>query len=138
MYLRLRRKKGYALIFICILMPIIIAIMGLCVDVGVILYYEARLMSATKFAALSASSNYVVVNKKIMIVEDQQAFVNNVLTTNFSDAQLVSFKVSGPKKEKYKCTVTTKTEVPLFFVGAIGLQKSKEIKEQYVAERRLK
>lgn len=127
----MNRKKGYAAILVCAMLPILIIIMGICIDIGDILYCEAKLMTATKLAAISASSNYINNKGSLEIVEDD-GFTQACLSENYAGSRLVNFQIDGDKKNE--CTIVGSAEVKCYFLNIIGVS-SKTIKQSYTITR---
>jgi Flp pilus assembly protein TadG len=128
------KKKGYAAILLVLLLPIIIMIMGICIDIGNMVYCEAKLMSAVKFAAISASSNYTVSNNQVIITDEQQDFVQTCLTKNYEGAMSKTFTVDAVKKNQ--CTVEATAEVKFYFLTIIKIN-SETIDQSYTVTRNL-
>lgn len=128
----LKNKSGNILILVCITLPIFIAMLGMCLDGSLVLYYQTRLMAATKFAAISASANYKVVGDKT-IINATQGQVVDALKTNFNEANLRSFTINSSSKNK--CTVVAETNVEFVFMKIFGL-KNKTLSESYTVTRK--
>lgn len=140
MKLSLNSNKGFIAVLICMMLPVIIALLGICIDGGILLYYDARLMSAAKFAAISATAFYDVTDGKAVLqgVNDSgPAFdaAKNALKMNFIDAQLYKFEINNTKKSE--CTVKAKVNVDFFFAKIFHVDGT-TIEEEYTAERVIK
>lgn len=142
MYIKnIPNNKGFVMAFICVALPIFLAMAGLMIDCGSIMFYKARLMTAVKFAAISATSNYEVVDEQI-VLRDNVSFVEEALHKNFQEANLTNFAIDPD--ENNLCTVEANAEVPLFFIPAFkeifedsedGIEKKIIISESYIARR---
>lgn len=129
-------NKGFVSVFFCISLPLIIAIMGFCIDGSLLLYYDARLMTATKFASISATSYYDIIDDKLVInATDAEDAAILALDENFEDAKLVNFTVDSDSQNE--CTVKAEVEVPFFFMKIFGV-KAKVISESYTSSRNIK
>ncbi|OOM80585.1 hypothetical protein CLPUN_12510 [Clostridium puniceum] len=120
-----KNNKGNTLVLVCAALPMLIGVIGLCIDGSLMVYYQTRLMAATKFAAVSASSHNKIVQEKTIInaTEDQ---VRSALIENFSQAKLISFTINPASKNK--CTVIAETEVNFVFMKMF-LTDSKDYKK---------
>lgn len=128
----LKNNKGNILVLVCIALPALIGVIGLCLDGSLMIYYQSKLMAATKFAAVSAASNYEIVDDKIIITATESE-VTTVLSENFSQAKLTSFNVSSISKNK--CTVIAETQVNFVFMKMFGIN-NKTLSESYSVTRK--
>lgn len=128
----LKNKAGNILVLVCVTLPIFIAMLGMCLDGSLVLYYQTKLMAATKFAAISASANNKVVSDKTIITGTQQEAAT-ALETNFSEAKLRSFTINSSSKNK--CTVVAETNVNFVFMRVFGI-KNKTLSESYTVTRK--
>jgi uncharacterized membrane protein len=136
-------NKGFAMAFICAALPIFLAIAGLVIDCGTIMLYKARLMTAVKFAAISATSNYYEHEGELLIRDDED-FVEEALHKNFKDARLTGFYIDPDENgERNVCQVKASAEAPLFFIPLLkeiyedseSIEKEITISESYIARR---
>ncbi|MFT8349075.1 TadE/TadG family type IV pilus assembly protein [Clostridium saccharoperbutylacetonicum] len=128
----LKNNKGNMLVLVCVALPVFIGIAGICLDGSLAIYYQTKLMAATKFAAISASShNYVVSGKTVINATQDQA--EAALKENFGAAKLRSFSIN--QSSKNKCTLVAETEVNFVFVKIFGVN-SKKISESYTVTRK--
>lgn len=128
----LKNNKGNILVLVCAVLPVLIGVVGVCLDGSLVIYYETKLMAATKFAAVSASSNYDIIKEKTVInaTEDQ---VKTALNENFNEAKLRSFSINSASKNK--CTVIAETNVNFVFMKIFGIN-SKTLSESYTVIRK--
>ena len=130
----INNNKGYVAIIFCFIMPVIIAILGICIDGSMIFYYQARLMTATKYAAISATTSNTKEDGNLIIIKDE-SFVERALEKNFDLAQIEGFIIDSTQKNK--CTLNTKAEIKLFFIPLIMENyKTITIHESYTAQRK--
>lgn len=130
-----RSNKGYTMVFVALMMPVIVAIMGFSIDGGLLLYYKAKLTTATKFAAISATSDYTVVGGQLQINEADN-FARSALEANLNDISLVDFDFKVTPSKKNECTLKASIEVPFVFMKILKIN-STIITESYTAERNL-
>lgn len=129
-------RNGYAAVFICLLMPLLLALAGICIDGAMLMYYEARLASATKFAAISATAFFEIADEEVQLIEGQaRTAAETALEENFSSAEMVSFEINDALKSS--CTVRAKVDVEFFFARLLHFDRT-TIEEVYTAERILK
>lgn len=133
----LKRNNGYITVFVCMLMPLFLALLGICIDGSIILYNDAKLMTATKFAAISATAFYDVKDGSVVLkgMNDSGAArdaATNALEKNFSGAWVYEFSINNSKKNE--CTVKAKVKVDFFFARIFHFD-STTIEEIYTAER---
>lgn len=129
---KLKGNKGNVLVVVCVALPVLMGVIGICLDGNLVIYNQTKLMAATKFAAISASSNNKIVNEKTIITatEDQ---ARNALLENYDQAKLRSFTISETSKNK--CTVVAETEVNFVFMKIFGIN-SKKLSESYTVTRK--
>ena len=129
---KFKNNKGNMLVLVCAALPVFIGIIGVCLDGSLVIYNQTKLMAATKFAALSASSYNTVIEEKTIInaTEDQ---ARSALVENFSGATLRSFSINSASKNK--CTVIAETDVNFVFMKVFGIN-SKKISESYTVTRK--
>lgn len=129
----IRNNRGYTTVLVCALIPLIIIVLGLCIDGTFIYYSQAKLMTATKYAAISATTLYREENDEIIIIEDRD-FIRACLKKNYDVAELDNFYID--EIDKNKCTLTTKAEIPLYFLPLLLKDKrSILLHESYTAQR---
>ena len=125
-------NKGNALILVSIILPILIMVIGVCLDGSLVLYSQSKLMAATKFAALSASShNKVIEDKTIINATEDEA--KSALLANYDKAKLKKFTID--ESSKNKCTVVAEVKVNFVFMKMFGIN-SKTINESYTVTRK--
>jgi len=127
----LKDNKGNVMILVCIALTTLIAIAGMCLEGGLLIYSKSKLMAATKLAAVSTSSYYVVGNGDVTITGSQND-AKNILSVNYAEAKLSDggFKLNGNK-------VTINTEVKInFVVMKIFNINNATIHESYTATRK--
>lgn len=125
-------EKGSAAVFFCLLLPVILAIAGMCIDGSYLLYKKAELGSATKFAAISATAFYHTENGRIIIDSDPaEGAAETTLKKNCTDAWINQFTI-----QENECTVDSALVVTFFFVRIFGIHDTR-INESYSACRRL-
>ncbi len=131
-----KSQKGITAILIAVAMPFIISVVGLCVDGGYLLYSKAKLMGATKFAAISATSYYTLEDDAIVLDYNKcSSAADNMLAINYKGSKRIGFDIdSSDEPKKIVCTVEAQADVPVFFMKIFGV-KSTPIKEGYTAER---
>ncbi len=134
----LRNRNGHSAIFLCIAMPLIIAVLGICIDGSLLLYYKARLMTATKLAAVSATSFYDIEDEQLAIdYASAEDVALRTLYQNFEDAVMTAFEVDNAQKNS--CRVDAQVEVPCYFMSimeAFGFEVAqKTLVESYTARR---
>lgn len=127
-----KNNKGNILVLFCIILPILLGAIGICLDGSLLVYNQTRLMAATKFAAVSASSYNKVVQGKT-IINATESKVNSALTENFSEARLRNFSINEASKNK--CTVIGEVKVNFVFMKMFGVE-SKTISESYTVTRK--
>ncbi len=127
------KNNGFTAVFVALAMPVIIAILGICLDGSILLYYDSKLTNAVKFAAISATSVNIQ-NEGALEITADNSFVQRVLINNLDGAILYEFTVDQQKKNQ--CTVKATYEVPFVFMKIFGFE-SKTILESYSAERNL-
>lgn len=128
----LKNNKGNMLVLVCAALPVLIGIIGVCLDGSLLVYYQTKLMAATKFAAVSASSyNKVISGKTIITATEDKA--KSALIENFSQAKLRSFSINSTSKNK--CTVIAETDVNFVFMKMFGIN-SKKLSESYTVTRK--
>ncbi|NLD50602.1 MAG: hypothetical protein GX660_25960 [Clostridiaceae bacterium] len=134
----LRNENGHTAAFMCISMPLIIAVLGVCIDGSLLLYYKARLMTATKLAAVSATSFYEIENDQLIIdLLSAEDAALRTLGQNFESAVMTRFEIDSV--EKNTCTVDAQVEVPFYFLRMLEAFGSgithKTLMESYTASR---
>lgn len=133
MKVKLREDKGgNILVLVSVLLPVLLACIGMCLDGSLLIYYQSRLMTATKIAAVSASSDYEIDDKGNTKIRASSDFVKDVLKENFKEAKLRNFTIN--ESAKNKCTVEAEVEVNFTFMKIFNIN-SKTISESYTAER---
>ena len=128
-----RNEKGFITILIALALPLIISVMGFCLDGSLLLYYDAKLSMAAKFAAITATSVNTNIEGNLVITADE-TFVMKILKSNMEGAMLVDYSINP--NQKNKCTVSASAEVPFIFMKIFGIE-SKTLVESYTAERNL-
>lgn len=134
----LRNQNGHTAAFFCIAMPLIIAVLGICIDGSLLLYYKARLMTATKLAAVSATSFYEIEDDQPVIdpLSSEDAALRT-LEQNFESAVMTRFEIDNTAKNT--CTVDAQVEVPFYFLRMLEAFGSgithKTLMESYTASR---
>lgn len=129
---KVNNNKGNILILVSIILPVLIMVIGVCLDGGLVMYSQSKLMAATKFAALSASSHNKVIEDKT-IINATESQVKSALIENYDKAKLKKFTID--ESSKNKCTVVADVEVNFMFMKMFGIN-SKTISESYTVTRK--
>lgn len=124
-------KKGYVTVFLALAMPLIISVLGFCIDGGMMLYFDARLSTAVKFACISASSDNENIDGNL-VIKAENSFVEEVLHENLKDAILVDFMINPSSKNE--CTVKGSYKIEFVFMKLFGITE-KSLTESYTARR---
>ena len=126
----LKNNKGNIIILLCMGLPLLIAIAGMCIDGGLLMYYEAKLMAATKLAAISASSHYTA-NEGKVIINGKESDADEVLSKNFNGAKIQD---SGFILDGNKVTVNTEVKIDFAFMKIFNINNT-IIHESYTVTR---
>lgn len=126
----IKNNKGNVLVILGFMWMFIIFIVGMCVDGSFVMYYQSRLMAATKIAAVSTSTHYNINKKGKIIINGTDNDALEALNANYKDAQLDgSAQIAGNT-----CTIKTKANVDFIFMKILGIN-STTIYESYKATR---
>lgn len=133
MKILLSSEKGSIAVILCLLLPVFISIAGLCIDGELLLYNKAKIGSATKLAAISATAFYTVNEDGSIAINESEGYAaaSQVLQDNFAGAQIDSFDVN-----QNKCTVEAEADVNYIFLRILGINKT-TVSESYTAQRNL-
>lgn len=129
----LLKNNGYTAVIVALTMPVLIAILGICLDGGVLLYFDLKLSTAVKFAAISATSVNMQNGDDLEITADS-SFVQRVLSKNLNESELADFSID--ELAKNRCCVAATYEVQFVFIRIIGIDR-KVLYESYTAERNI-
>lgn len=119
----MKREDGSVVVFIAILLPILIGIIGLTIDGGMLLYRQAALKDATEAAAKSALlMSYDIelwANERRILVDEERAAISaeKVLKNNSSTSRIDSIDV----KNDVSIVLETSDEVHFTFVKIFGI-----------------
>ncbi len=119
-------ERGMAAVLAAFIMLVIVALAGLVIDGGLLLYNEMRLEQATVAAARATRNAYDVVLWETQgIVELDPYLASKIakeyLAYNLPEATVESCEVRPPKKNE--AIVKTKVEVETIFVKIFGIDK---------------
>ncbi len=89
----MKREEGSVMIWVIIILPVILAVVGLLIDGGMILYYQTQLDMATEAASVSTISAYDReawnAENKVRINNDEARIsAEKYLTENFKEARV--------------------------------------------------
>lgn len=107
----MKRKKGLVLELFILLMPAIIAVLGLVVDAGLMMYYQHELDMSTEAASVATISAYdrplYDSSRKVRIdpMDAKEAAIH-YLKDNFSQAKITSLEALSDNAIKIKTEYT--------------------------------
>ena len=124
----LLNQSGISLTMFVMMMPVIIGLMGLCVDGSYYLYERIKLDMATDAAARGAVHSLDLNRwrgQREIVLDHQRAvqIIQELLAKNMPGARYT--KVEIPENAKNECIVETEVTVPTFFMKVVGIQQYK-------------
>lgn len=109
----MKREEGSVMIWVIIILPVILAVVGLLVDGGMILYYQTQLDMATEAASVSTISAYDReawnAENKVRINNDEaRVSAEKYLTENFKEARVEKIDYVSDSTVTLETTYTVK------------------------------
>lgn len=123
-----KQEGGYAALLFACLLPALIALAGLIIDGGLVMYSKAKLEAASEAAALSTISAYdqaIWESEGIVVIDEYNATLQAeyYLNTNLPEATLISCKVDLANPSKV--IVVTEVPVEMVFARMFGIEERK-------------
>jgi|GEM_PF-1009636 len=117
-------QDGFAVAWLMITLPALIAVMGLAIDGSIVVYNRIKLDMAAEAASRGAihSLDMEVWYSERRVVLDQarsSQIIHELLETNMPEARLVSIDI--PDSAPNQCNIELEADVPLFFMKAFNV-----------------
>ena len=121
-----RDEKGAAAVLLSVFMLVLLALAGLVLDGGLLMYSRTRLEAAAEAAAMATIKAYdKELWEKEGIVEinpiEAENYAKQYLELNLAKAQIEDVRVNPLKKNEV--IVTAKLEVEMVFMRGFGIEK---------------
>lgn len=115
----LRSEAGFTVTFFALMMPVFLAILGLCADGSFIIYNKIALDKASDAAGLATIDSYdreswLLEGKTVLREDKAWEYATMILQSNMSNARLIHLEI--PEDRKNECRIETEAEVPTFFL----------------------
>ncbi len=124
----LKDERGFAALLFAIMMPILIALAGLLIDGGLVMYSKAKLEAASEAAALSTIAAYdeeIWEDYGVVVIDEYTAtlYAQYYLALNLPEAYIVFCEVDFINPSKV--TLITEIPVEMVFAKAFGINERK-------------
>lgn len=118
---RQHRSAGFALVWVVLSLPVLVAFLGLVLDGGILYLRSQQLDNATDAAVLAATDAWDrhewMWNGRVRIDPDEaKRLALQYLAKNMPDARLTTFQV----RSHHAVHIQTETTVPFFFLRIFG------------------
>lgn len=117
-------EQGFTTTFFAIMMPLFLALFGLCADGSSVIYHRIALEKATDAAGLATIDAYdreAWKDGRVELREDLAVkYAAQILSSNMPKATLIA--VTIPESNKSECRIETEVRVPTIFLGIFGQQ----------------
>ncbi|HYE67364.1 MAG TPA: hypothetical protein VEA58_02060 [Anaerovoracaceae bacterium] len=122
----LANERGFSTTFFAVMMPLILTVVGLCVDGAFVIYYRISLETtaeAASFSAIDAYDRTIWNSERTVVIREDWAMdiASAVIHENLPDARLIGVEV--PEDNKETCIVTVEMDVPTFFLNVVGISE---------------
>jgi hypothetical protein len=112
---------------LAVMMPMILAVLGLCVDGVIVVYHRIKLDTSAEAATMSSIAAYdreIWSSQRIVALDEQQGrrLAQEYLSRNLEGAKLVSYNVSPERPNE--CSAEVEMQVPLFFMKVFGFTEA--------------
>lgn len=120
----LNNQNGFTTTFFAILIPVVLAFIGLCTDGVMILYYKISLDVATDSAAVSTIDSYDrnewFEGGRIILRQDVAfQIAEDILHSNLPDARLIRLQINS--SQPHVVSLDTEYDVKLLFLKIFGV-----------------
>lgn len=124
-------NKGMAMALMCILFPVILGFVGICIDGGRLMLEDMKINDAVRHAAQSAVTYYDIDEEAKAVTINRaraEAAARNILETNCKDSEVTNISISDEV-----CELEAQKEVRMFFINLVTKVDKKTVKAKYTA-----
>ena len=121
------RQAGVTATLLAVMMPMIIAVLGLCVDGAIVIYHRIKLETSAEAATMSSIAAFkrdLWDEQRVVELDEAKgrAIAMEYLERNVKGAKLVKYKVTPERRNE--CSAEVEMQVPLFFMKAFGYSEA--------------
>lgn len=126
----LRDQRGVTVTFVALLMPVIIAFLGLVIDGGTLFLSRQRLDAAVDAASLAAAKKgydqeiWDNEGRVVLVQSNCETAAREYFLKNYPDADITAFNVTIDSVTQNKVSVFASINAPVFFMRLFGINSS--------------